>query len=161
MAESIIMTQKEKKKFPAMTLTIKFISFVFCCLEGHVGNYFYSFLKHPGYTERREVAKSRCCLMPSRRLCVEPPLCLLRLPNSFYRATTDWRVVLIRGDGFGGCEEERRRGEERLPHPNSFKLLRSRQQRERERETWEQSRIMACSWEAVKPPSFVFNYPYM
>lgn len=37
-------------------------------------------------------------------------------PQPFYRATTDWRVVLIRGDGFGGLyKEERQRGEgERL-----------------------------------------------
>ena len=82
-----------------------------------------SFPEHPGYTERREVAKKslcRCCLMPSRRLCVcvEPPLWLLRLPNPFYRAATDWRVVLIRGDGLGGMrrsdrEEKREREREK------------------------------------------------
>lgn len=32
-------------------------------------------------TQSREVAKN---LMPSRRVCVEPPLRLLRLPNPFY-----------------------------------------------------------------------------
>lgn len=84
----------------------------FCSLEGHVGKFpKASSLDSPQRSGQMSLCRCFSCLIPSRWLDVEPPLWLLWLPNPFYRATTDWRVVLIRGEGLGG---KRRSDEEEM-----------------------------------------------
>ena len=128
-----------------------------------------SFPEHPGYTERREVAKKslcRCCLMPSRRLCVcGASFMAAAAPKPLLPGCNRLACCFNKRGWFGGHEEERQRGEERERErereSHSSKLIQTpevgEREREREREVGcpcphSEQEYGTCSWEQWNLP---------
>ena len=132
-----------------------------------------SFPEHPGYTERREVAKKslcRCCLMPSRRLCVcGASFMAAAAPKPLLPGCNRLACCFNKRGWFGGHEEERQRGEERERErereSHSSKLIQTpevgERERERERGWMSMPPFRAGIWHmflrAVKPTFNTFN----
>lgn len=168
--------RRKKKKFPAITLIFKYDSnmLYICSLEGHVGK----FPKASRFRQRAE--KWPNVSVPLFQL--SNPFQMAGCGASFMAAVAPEPLLpgynrlaccFNKRGRFGGWKEERRRGDgggggrpagnHIQSHSNSWGSDRQRRSTFAAHDpvhTWEQSRIIARSWEAVTSLHFVFNCLY-